>query len=164
MHSTDRVSVHNELTMSLCMTKPTKWHARPAKIQISLSIRPVWSEFSLSAWRKLGSLATHWVQAKTVIRLGGCPGWPEPSLCAHVISLVLSFGGSNFYECMPYKCIKWFQLSWICFIRYWVCMLHAWGMVAVLQGIKLSHLMRLRHFSSSVNSFFKCACAGIQWG
>ena len=28
----------------------------------------------------------------------------------------------------------------------------------------LSHLMRLWHFSSSVISFFKCACAAIQWG
>ena len=31
----------------------------PAKTQISLGIRPVWSESSLSAWRNLGSLATH---------------------------------------------------------------------------------------------------------
>ena len=37
------------------MTKPTKWHVRPAKTQISLGIRPVWSESLLSAWRKLGS-------------------------------------------------------------------------------------------------------------
>ena len=41
------------------MTKPTEWHVCPAKTQISLGIRPVWSESSLSAWRKLGSLATH---------------------------------------------------------------------------------------------------------
>ena len=47
---------------------------RPTKTQISLGIRPVWSESSLSAWRNLGSLATHWAQAKTLIRLGGCPG------------------------------------------------------------------------------------------
>ena len=46
------------------MTKPTKWHVRPAKTQISLGIRPVWSESSLSAWRKLGSLATHWAHRK----------------------------------------------------------------------------------------------------
>ena len=32
---------------------------RPAKTQISLGIRPVWSESSLSAWRKLCSLSTH---------------------------------------------------------------------------------------------------------
>ena len=45
--------------LSRIVTKPTKWHVRPAKTQISLGIRPVWSEFSLSAWRKLESLATH---------------------------------------------------------------------------------------------------------
>ena len=39
--------------------KTNKMHVRPAKTQISLGIRPVWSESSLSAWRKLGSLATH---------------------------------------------------------------------------------------------------------
>ena len=88
----------------------------PAKSQISLGIRPVWSESSLSAWRKLGSLPTHCVHsedwsdwaasaqsdqslrcpheeslgpylpivctAKTLIRLGGCPGWSESSLGA----------------------------------------------------------------------------------
>ena len=37
---------------------------RPANTQISLGIRPVWSESSLSAWRKLGSLATHWAHSK----------------------------------------------------------------------------------------------------
>ena len=31
------------------MTKPTKWPLRPAKTQISLGIRPVWSESSLCA-------------------------------------------------------------------------------------------------------------------
>ena len=31
------------------MTKPTKWHVRLPKTQISLGIRPVWSEFSLCA-------------------------------------------------------------------------------------------------------------------
>ena len=45
------------------MTKPTKWHVHPGKTQISLGIHPVWSESSLSAWRKLGSLATHWVHS-----------------------------------------------------------------------------------------------------
>ena len=39
--------------------KTNKVTVCPAKTQISLGIRPVWSESSLSAWRKLGSLATH---------------------------------------------------------------------------------------------------------
>ena len=50
--------------MSRIMTKPTKWHVRPAKTQISLDIRPDRSESSLSAWRKLGSLATQWAHSK----------------------------------------------------------------------------------------------------
>ena len=52
------------LKMSRLMTKPTNWHVRPAKTQISLGICPVWSESSLSAWRKLGSLATHWAYSE----------------------------------------------------------------------------------------------------
>ena len=39
--------------------KTNKISVNMAKTQISLGIRPVWSESSLSAWRKLGSLATH---------------------------------------------------------------------------------------------------------
>ena len=50
--------------MSRLTTKPTKWHMRPAKTQISLGIRPVWSESSLSAWRSIGSLATHKADSK----------------------------------------------------------------------------------------------------
>ena len=44
--------------------QPTKWHVRPAKTQISLGIRSAWSESSLSAWRKLGSLATNWLSVQ----------------------------------------------------------------------------------------------------
>ena len=43
--------------MSHRMTKPTKWSLRPAKTQINLRIRPVWSESSLSTWR---NITTHW--------------------------------------------------------------------------------------------------------
>ena len=85
--------------MSRDMTKTTKWHVRPAKAQISLGIRPVWSESSLSALRKLESLATHWAPTKTLIRLGGYPGWSESSLGAHAILFVLSWGGSNKNYC-----------------------------------------------------------------
>ena len=46
------------------MTKPTNWYVRPAKTLISLGIRPVWSESLLSAWRKLGSSATHWAHSE----------------------------------------------------------------------------------------------------
>ena len=36
------------------MTKPTKWPLRPARTQISLGIRPVWSEFAVC-------MKNHWV-------------------------------------------------------------------------------------------------------
>ena len=68
--------------LSRIMTKPTKWHGRPAKTLIILGIRPVCSESSLSAWRKLGSLEPTECTAKTLIRLGGCPSWSESSLGA----------------------------------------------------------------------------------
>ena len=59
--------------MSHPLTKPTNWHVRPAKTQISLGIRPVWSESSLSARRKLGSLATHWMHRKDSDQTGLMP-------------------------------------------------------------------------------------------
>ena len=39
----------NSNQLSRLVAKPTKWHVRPAKTQISLGIRPVWSESSLCA-------------------------------------------------------------------------------------------------------------------
>ena len=60
--------------------KTNKMTVRPVKTQISLGIRPVWSESSLSAWRNLGSLATHWSHGED----------PDQTL------LVVSWGGSNY--------------------------------------------------------------------
>ena len=77
------------------MTKPTKWSVRPAKTQISLGIRPVWSESSLCAqWVAKDPSIFMWT-VKTMIRLGGCPGWSESSLGAHAILFVLSWGSSK---------------------------------------------------------------------
>ena len=69
--------------LSRLMTKPTKWLLRPAKTQNSLGIHPVWSESLLSAWRTLGSLATHWACS------GDWPDWADAqaglNLCwAHI--------------------------------------------------------------------------------
>ena len=44
--------------------KTNKMSVRPVKTQISLGICPVWLESSLSAWTKLGSLATHWAHGE----------------------------------------------------------------------------------------------------
>ena len=69
----------------------------PVKTQISLGIHPVCSESSLSAWRKLGSLATHsahsedwsdWMDAQA-----------DLSLCwAHTILLVLLCQNDKQYD------------------------------------------------------------------
>ena len=44
--------------------KTNKMSVRRAKTQISMGIRQVWSESSLSAWRNLGSLATSWAHSE----------------------------------------------------------------------------------------------------
>ena len=67
---------------------------RPAKTQIRLGIRPVWSESSLSAWRKLGSLATHWAQSEDSDQTGRMPRLIWVFAGRTVILLVLSRGGS----------------------------------------------------------------------
>ena len=55
------------------MTKPTKWVFAQRKTLISLGIRLVWSGFSLSAWRKLGSLATQWAHSEDSDQTGRMP-------------------------------------------------------------------------------------------
>ena len=52
--------------LSRVMTKPTKWHVRPAKTQISMGICPVWSVFPVhmkKAWvvsYPLSAQRRHW--------------------------------------------------------------------------------------------------------
>ena len=71
---------------------------RPAKTQISLGIRPVWSESSLSARRKLGSLATHWAHSEDSDQTGRMPRLIWVFAGRTVILLVLTWGGS--YLCL----------------------------------------------------------------
>ena len=83
--------------MSCLMTKPTKWHVHPAKTQISLGIRPVWSESSLCAQWVAKDQSFLLVGSKGSDQTGLRPGWSESSLGAHAILLVLSWGGSNIF-------------------------------------------------------------------
>ena len=73
------------------MTKPTKWHVCSAKTHVSLGIRPVWSEFSLSAWRKLGSFATHWVHSEDSDQTGWMPRliWVFAGCTCHFVGFVV---------------------------------------------------------------------------
>ena len=55
---------------------------RPAKTQISLGIRPVWSVFVVRM--KKACVLSYLLSAqRRLIRLGGCPDWSESSLGAH---------------------------------------------------------------------------------
>ena len=77
--------------LSHLMTKPTKWHVRQAKTQISLGIRPVWSESSLSAWRKLGPLAPYWAHSEDSDQTGRMPRliWVFAECTCHFVGFVM---------------------------------------------------------------------------
>ena len=60
------------------MTKPTKWPLHPAKTQISLGIRSVWSGSLLSAWRNTGSSPTHWAHCEDPDQTGQMPRLIRP--------------------------------------------------------------------------------------
>ena len=77
--------------------KTNKMVVRPAKTQISLGIRPVWSESSLIAWRKLGSLTSHWVPSKDSDQTGRMSKLFWVFAERTLILLVLSCRG-------PYQC------------------------------------------------------------
>ena len=98
------------------MTKPTKWHVRSAKTLNSLGIRPVWSESSLGAWIKLGSLATQWAHCEDSDQTGRMPRIIWVFAGCTVILLVLSWGGSNAERngkhCRHWS--DWRSLIWVC--------------------------------------------------
>ena len=101
--------------------KPTKWHVRPAKTQISLGIRRVWSVFAVrlkKAWVLSYLLSA---QRRLWSDLGGCPGWSESSLGVHAISFVLSRCGSFAFHCvflfakaLAISCAYLFPYRFIC--------------------------------------------------
>ena len=70
---------------------------------IILDICQVWSVFAVNFMGSSAPKASLYGQWKSLIKLGGCPGWSESSLGAQVILLVLSCSGSYFYS---YKATK----------------------------------------------------------
>ena len=71
------------------MTKPTKWHVRPAKIRPG--IRPDWSGSSLSARKSLGSLAIHWVPSEDTDQTGRMPSliWVFAGRTCHFVGFIM---------------------------------------------------------------------------
>ena len=67
--------------------------------QIRLGIRPIWSESSLSTWRNLGSLASHWAYSEDFDQTGRMPRliWFFAGHTCHFVGFVMlwliSFSG-----------------------------------------------------------------------
>ena len=78
--------------------KTNKMTLRPAKTQNSLGIRPVWSESSLSAWRKTRSLVTHWAHSEDSDQTGWMPRLIWVFAGCTVILLLLSRCGSFSFD------------------------------------------------------------------
>ena len=57
---TNKIRLSKQIHMSRDMTFPTTWYVRPAKPQISLRIRAVWSEPLLVVWLFFYCSATDW--------------------------------------------------------------------------------------------------------
>ena len=89
----------------------------PAKTQIYLGIRPVWSESSLSAWKKLESLATHWAHREDSDQTEQMP------------RLIWVLAGHTFFLLV---------LSWGCSYHYIFPRFHSWAFVLV--WLTLTHL------------------------
>ena len=79
--------------LSRGMTINNKVSVRPAKTQISLGIRPGWSESSLFAWRNIGSLTTHWAHSEDSDQTGRMPRLIWVFAGRTLTLLVLSYRG-----------------------------------------------------------------------
>ena len=90
------------------MTKRTKWHERPAKTQISLGIRPVWSESSLCAqWVAKDPCFLH-ADSEDSVQTGRIPRLIWVFAGRTVIVLLLSWGVS--YQ-LTYSHYSWAGLN-----------------------------------------------------
>ena len=84
------------------MSRRTKKKKKKNDLCAQRRLRSAWvssQSSSLSAWRKIGSLATYWVHTvKTLISLGGCPVWSESSLGAHHFVGFASYGSLQYMD------------------------------------------------------------------
>ena len=83
--------------MSRDMTKPTKW------LCVQRRLRSAWAstqsdQSSLSAWTKLGSLATHWAHSEVTDQTGRMPRLIWVFAGRTLILLVLSCRGSHAFR------------------------------------------------------------------
>ena len=100
---THPINKDGRVHLSRLMIKPTQWVCAQRRLRstwaFALTIRPVWSESSLSAWRKLGSLATYWAHSEDSDQTGRMPRLIWVFAGRTFILLVLPWGGS-FGRCL----------------------------------------------------------------
>ena len=125
----------------------TKWHVRPAKTQMSLGIRPVWSESSLSAWRKLSSLATQWAPNED------WSDWADAESSLSIL-LVLSWGGSNHKKVSRWSHAMFLLISTFFWHYYpaWVTQSY-WRGGTVCLRVALGDITRYIHSSSLLMTY-----------
>ena len=143
------------------MTKATKWHVRPAKTQISLGIHPVWSESSLSAWRKLGSLVTHWAHSEDSAQTGRMPrlisvfAWRTGHLVVFVMRRLILFCCLEYFIIQTYSsilAISYFVYLFWAFYNTVTCVLLQDKLVTVSAG---SHGISCAIQTPSVLNYFE---------
>ena len=101
--------------------KTNKMSLHPAKTQIGLGIRPVWSESSLSAWKHLGPLTTRWAHSEDSDQTGQMPRLIWVFAGCLVTLLVLSCRGSNgvFLHLKQLSNHNYFQEFPFYYDKYW---------------------------------------------
>ena len=107
--------------LSRVMRKPNNVAVHHETTQTSLGISSSWSQSSLCAWWKPGSLVSTERTTHALTILGGCTGWSESSLCAwwKLVSLVFNWvhnGGSD-------QTGRMYRLIWViavCTMKAWV--------------------------------------------
>ena len=98
----------------IILTKPTKWPVRPAKTQISLGIRPVWSESSLSSWRNIGPLTTYWAYSDDSDQTGQMPRliWVFAVHTCHIAGFVFWCLTACFFPFFIIISVCWSVFTW----------------------------------------------------
>ena len=108
MHLVNHRPLKSTIFLSMFSFEPP--HDKTNKMACALSEES--DQSSLSAWRKLGSLATHWAHSKDFDQTGKMPRLIWVFAGRTVILLVLSWGGSFFL-------VLFSSCFWLIVCCYW---------------------------------------------
>ena len=134
--------VCNFYTIILNLHHNSKWAATWQNQQTGM--RPVWSESSLSAWRKLGSLATHWTHSEDADQTGRMPRliWVFTGRTCHFVGFVMRrlkcLVSTFFYLFLKVRFDEWSLAPGFCpFYGTW------WGILSKLYFVYLGTSWRI---------------------